>query len=358
MQNWLKSSARQLQANIRKLKLTYYLRQYKNTITTTDLTQVKSLALLRWDGKLGDTIIMGTFLALMAKYRPDINITILAYGFPIQWLKKLNLDIQIIECGKRSKKSAQALAAYQEQFDATIDLNSEFSYKELLALQYLKPKIAIGYDTLTPNAYDIKIPHEKINFQERYIACAQLFISKHINTQEISIPTPTFIPQNLVEQNQTQIALNLFGASKYRQFNYDSAKKFIHAWLKEWPQDSIVLIPVPGFLEFQQKLTAEIQNNRLLLPQAQPCLELTLGILAASSLCVTPDTSVVHMASCLNTPTLAIYSPNKTNYDEWKPLASKSAVIFNPTAPNEYTKVRVDDFKWNEVVDDRNKLLR
>ena len=63
-------------------------------------------------------------------------------------------------------------------------------------------------------------------------------------------------------------------------------------------------------------------------------------IVETSVAVVTPDTSVVHVASAYNTPTFAVYAPNDRDYfreyaqrEAWPPLAEKQAVVAE-TAPN------------------------
>lgn len=358
MKKSIKIYARKFQNKRREKKLARYLRRYKKTSPQIKLSDVKSIALLRWDGKLGDTIIMGVFLSLMAKYRPDIEITILAHGFPISWLKKINTKTKIISCGKRKAKTAKKLKQYQDQFDAVIDLSSEFTYKEFLALSNLNAKINIGYDHYNTSLADVKVPNNIINIKERYVYAAQLFISDKIDASKIELPTPAFEKRTFTNSAQSkQVAINLFGASTHRQFSFDSAKALLLNWLQEWPDETLVLIPVPNFTEFLNKLAQEINNDKIIVPSEEPSLELTLGIISASSLCFTPDTSVVHMASCLNTPTLAIYSENKKNFQEWQPFADKNRVLFNPAPSYDNEKVKVDKFSWAELVENKNALM-
>lgn len=354
----MKAYIRKFQEKTRKIKLFYYLRHYHKTVPNIELADVKSIALLRWDGKLGDTIIMGAFISLMEKYRPDINITVLAHGFSTSWIKKINNRVTVLSCGKRSARTARELQKYEGKFDAVIDLSSEFTYKELLALKSLKAKINIGYDHKTISIADVKVPNNIQNFKDRYIYTAQMFIKQNIDGSKVKLPTPNFESKSFSNKDfSQQIAINLFGATSRRQFTYDSAKKLLSNWLEEWPNEILVLIPVPNFLEFLKKLTQEINNDRLILPDEAPSIEQSLGIISSSSLCFTPDTSVVHMASCLNTPTLAIFSADTKNYQEWKPSAEKAAVIFNPASSRSNEKTKVDDFPWSELVERKNTLL-
>lgn len=282
-------------------------------------------------------------------------------GIPSQWLEKISSRITILPCGKRSAKTARALNQYAGKFDAVLDLSSDFTYKEFLALKNLHAKMNIGYGLEKHTIYDVKIPNKEVNVKARYVYAAKLFLSQEqkalIDATNIQLPMLEYKAIRYAKLNTRQIAINFFGASEYRQFSHESAKLFITNWLQQWPNEVLVLLPVPDFMPFLQRLTTEINSERLILPDESPSLELTLGILSSSSLCVTPDTSVVHMASCLNIPTLAIYSADERNYQEWKPFAERNAVIFNPAPVRKSVKVRVDEFSWSELVEKKNVLL-
>ena len=63
------------------------------------------------------------------------------------------------------------------------------------------------------------------------------------------------------------------------------------------------------------------------------------------------------MASATNTPVLAIYGGNQRNYEEWKPLAKHSQVIFNPQQKNRHDRISVIHFDWNELSLARKKII-
>ena len=50
---------------------------------------------------------------------------------------------------------------------------------------------------------------------------------------------------------------------------------------------------------------------------------------------------MVHIASSLNTPVIAIYDDNPQNFSEWKPLSDLQTVIFTrpPIAPHERVSI-------------------
>jgi hypothetical protein len=83
----LKQLNRALRNKQKKLKLSYYCQRFdKAPQTTVALTDIKSLALLRWDNKLGDAIMSGLLIKMLQQYRPDIQVSVITPSFCASWL--------------------------------------------------------------------------------------------------------------------------------------------------------------------------------------------------------------------------------------------------------------------------------
>ncbi len=351
----LKNIYRILRNRKKKLKLEHYCHLYdKAPISRVPFEDVKSIALLRWDNKLGDAIMSGLLIKTLQDLRSDIEITVITNGVCADWLEQAT-KCNIILCDKRSVKTAHSFRQYNGQFDAVIDLGSSFDFKELVAIHELGASYNIGFNKQGHPIFNVNLPLEGEHFKERYLNAAKLFAEEVEGSP--SIPVVPFSRSAIVEHDRINIAVNLFGSSKYRQFSKSEAKKFIEKWLEDFPTDCIYLIPVPDKITFLQELITECKNERLKLASNVASLEFTLQLLSDADLCVTPDTSVVHMASALNTPILAIYADDPKNYQEWHPLSDKAEVIFNPAPQGKHDRVYVYEFDWNELKKKRNSLL-
>ncbi|EKO3395495.1 glycosyltransferase family 9 protein [Vibrio fluvialis] len=350
----LKQLNRALRNKHKTLKLSYYCQRYdKAPHSKVQLREIKSLALLRWDNKLGDAIMSGLLVKLLQRYRPDIQVTVITPDFCANWFEK-STNCNTIHCGKRSVETAQSLRDFHGQFDAVVELGTSFDFKELLALHALGASYNIGFNKESHPIFNVCLPKEHIHFKDRYLAVAKLFCDA---PESIEIPLIPYSNSTIVDKNTTTIAINLFGSSKYRQFSKTEADKLLNHWLRDFPQDTLYLIPVPGKIEFLKELLAEIDNHRVQLLCETPSLEFSLQLLSQVDLCVTPDTSVVHMASALNTPILAIYADDPRNFQEWHPLSDKAEVVFNPPAKDRNDRVYVHDFEWSELKQKRESLL-
>ncbi|MEH0667520.1 glycosyltransferase family 9 protein [Vibrio scophthalmi] len=356
----LKRGFRYIRNKKKSLTLRYYsLRYDKAPVSNSSLKNVKSVALLRWDDKLGDAIMSGVFIKALCTYRPDISITVITPDFSARWYEKLNL-CEVIRCDKRSKRTAFTFKQYRDRFDAVLDLGTSFSHKELIALSMLNAQHNIGFNKQGHPIFNHCLPPSAQHFKQRYLDAAKLFIDR---IENISIPLIPFDTNATLAPSLASdyVAVNLYGSSKYRQFSETDAVTFLKKWLDSFPTDHIVLIPVPGKSEVLERIVSTIASPNVVLPHNTPSLEFTLQLLSSCTLCFTPDTSVVHMASALNVPTLAVYADDPKNLDEWKPLSAENEVILNPKAKSLNDRVYVHQFEWDEFVSKRlalkNKLV-
>jgi ADP-heptose:LPS heptosyltransferase len=362
---------RPLKALWRKIRNKNKQRKLNNQLNKFDrkpnvkkyFSEVQSICFLRWDNKLGDAVISSALISCLNKYRPDLKITVITGKISASWLSNIG-DVEIIECPKRTLEVALNFAQYKGRFDAVIELGSSFSEKELLALSTLEASYYIGYDKDKYNLFNIAVDIKHQNMMERYKAVASMFISQP--DFEYILPSPDFSSStemfsSIIEPIKSKgniIAMNFFGSGKHRQFSFSQAKSLTDRWLNENKEDYMLLIPVPGQADFLKKLKEKSSYaDRIIYIEEPASIKNTLALLSFSDFCFTPDTSVVHMASAVNKPVLAIYGGNQRNYEEWKPVEESSKVIFNPKAQSSNDRVLISCFEWQELSIARKQLL-
>jgi ADP-heptose:LPS heptosyltransferase len=336
----------------------------KKPNTKIAFKDIQSLCLLRWDNKLGDAVMCSALINSLEKYRPDIKLSIITGDISASWLSEVS-DVNIIKCGKRGMKTAKSFAQYAGMFDVVVDISNGFSEKELLALHSIGASYYIGYEKEAYDIFNIDIERCHIDMFKRYHSVATLFIDKP--DFEYVFPLPDYCESTKLlqpwfeeakQKGKYRVAMNFFGSGKYRRFSLVQAITLVDRWTKENVDDCLLLIPVPNQNDFLAAVKKRCKNpDRVIYIDSACSIKNTLAILKFSDYCFTPDTSVVHMASAINTPVLAIYGGNQRNYQEWKPLANGSQVIFNPLQENRHVRIEVNNFDWNELSAARNKIL-
>lgn len=356
---------RYIRNNNKKLKLNLYSKLWdKKPACQLQFKDVKTVCLLRWDNKLGDAVMCSALIKALKQYRPDIKVSVITGKVSGAWLEAIE-GCKVIYCPRRGMKTAKSFKQYAGMFDAVIDISNGFSEKELLALYSLNASYYIGYEKEDYNIFNIYIDREHVNFFERYQAVAKLFIDPP--NFDYALPVPDYsqamlplqkLIDNKQENNQLLVAMNFFGSGKHRQFSLPQAVDLVNRWINENEKDDLLLIPVPDKVDFLAAVKTRCDKPERIINMDIACsINNTLAMLSLSDFCFTPDTSVVHMASATNTPTLAIYGGNQRNYQEWKPLAEYSQVLFNPEPKSRNDRVSVNHFEWDELMQARQKIV-
>lgn len=348
-----------------KLKV-YCLRFDKRPQTEIEMHAVRKIVLLRWDDKLGDAVMAGALVKALTQHPNNYKVTVITGKRTANWYRSI-ADVEVIETPKkRGKECAKWLGQFQGRFDLMVDLGTSFSFKELLATSNLCAARNLGYNKQKYAIFSDNVSPTHTHFLARYSEAYRL-ITQQKSEQMLPIPTPDFASakqqfehwlSELDGQDIGKVAVNLFGATKYRSFSHQQALTFLRNWRENFPQERIILIPVPDHLETLRALKQAFVDDPLVtLPDYTCSIQHSLAILACSDLCFTPDTSVVHFASAVDCPTLAIFQPNKTNFAEWHPIAPRSTTVFNAGPRLKGQQVYVANFSWEQLVSAHNKVL-
>ncbi|OBU16658.1 hypothetical protein BTN98_17240 [Photobacterium aquimaris] len=362
----IKAGWRLIRNKVKALKLNLYRKIYDKREQEIDFepSKIKSVLLLRWDNKLGDAIMCGSFIKLLRQYRPDIHITVLTGTTTKLWVEKAAPADDYIIYTKAKRK--QIITDNKRKFDLFVDLGTNCSHKDLCLASQFKAKHYLGFNKQHYHLFDVEVAPQYVHFKERYIAAAQQLISQPIDEQ-CSLPIPEFSQQRVELQqfiNQAQqkfshvVGVNLFGSSKYRRFSLEHAKALIFQWRKQFPDDLLVIIPTPGEDKFISRLVTAVKDNMVISPNFPASFEVSLAIIDIADFTFTPDTAVVHMASALNKPVIGIYRYNMQNYEEWKPVGKYSQRLLNRKPFSENDSVHVHEFDWQDLVFARATILK
>ena len=119
------------------------------------------------------------------------------------------------------------------------------------------------------------------------------------------------------------IALNLEGSSQERTFSLSIAENLIAKIQSETDMPIVIVYGPKG--EDKARALVDCYNNVYRL-SLSPSIKRSAAIIKDAYMAITPDTSILHMASAYNTPVVAIYADYKTR---WPAMAdvSESVVV-------------------------------
>ena len=140
------------------------------------------------------------------------------------------------------------------------------------------------------------------------------------------LPIPAATSQEVESELQNlgpYIALNLEGSVAERTFSPEAADRLL-TLIQQITSLPIVIVHSPKMSEETKKRVTEWQNvHRLTL---EPSILRTAAVVRNAFLTISPDTSIVHMASAYQVPILAVYSDFKTRWPPMQTLAETVVV--------------------------------
>ncbi|MDR3243824.1 MAG: glycosyltransferase family 9 protein [Elusimicrobiota bacterium] len=334
----LNGAIRQLKSSIAKLIFDkkrrilkpYYISKIDNN-TALNLSSVNTILFLRDDDKIGDMVVSTlTFREIKQKY-PNIKILLLCAKNNKEIVKYNPYIDEIIEI--KSKFFADFFTYMRlgsRKIDIAVDL-FEFAPKplHLLFLRLINPKFLIGLYKSEYNTYDFSIEEY---FFDKHIVKRHLYLLKMFDIKAADINYDIFLSDK--EQNEAKIyidkadgkykiVINPFAASKHRTFQYEKLKNLIYE-IKKIKDCSIFILCPHG--KFEKIKNIQNDKERIFIFQGKSILS-AAALIKECDMIISPDTSIVHIASAFKKKTIALYL-------DFSNRAEKTDIIWGPNNPN------------------------
>ena len=114
------------------------------------------------------------------------------------------------------------------------------------------------------------------------------------------------------------IILNISSGNWYRRWSVAKNRELIESIAALDPDLAIVLISSPGDAAEAEELGRSLPGRTFTFPATPDILDVA-ALLELAGLVISPDTSIVHIASAMGTPVLGLYSGMATFIPEWMP---------------------------------------
>ncbi|WP_298970875.1 glycosyltransferase family 9 protein [uncultured Fusobacterium sp.] len=328
---------------------------------------IKSILFLRYDGKIGDMIVNSLIFREIKKVYPDIKIGLVARGAAIDIVKdNPNID-KIYEYQKDRKKIKDlALKIKEVKYDLLIDFSEMLRVNQMMLINLCGARINIGLDRKDWKLFDLSIESDKDfkwteHITNRYLA---YLIKLGLKKENINISYDIYLKDekkyeaffNEIKENK-KLILNPYGASKHKSFNIKTLENIIN-YLKD--RDIAVILVYFGDkykeLEFLEK-----KYKYVYMPQKIESILDTAILIKKSDYVITPDTSIVHIASALNKKMITVYPPKGGKYGVdhlvWAPNSDYTRVIFCKDKSGSYDEIDINTFDLKEMKEEILKLI-
>ena len=375
MKNLIKKINRIFQdyMRVKRLKIGKYIwdRKEKAKIVEGDNflkdNSIKSVLFLRYDGKIGDMIVNSLMFREIKKVYPDIRIGVIARGAAIDIIKdNPNVDKIYKYYKDRKKIKDLALKIKEEKYDLLIDFSEMLRVNQMMLINLCRARINTGLDRKDWELFDLSIESGKDfkwteHITKRYLA---YLIKLGLKKENIDISYDIYLEDekkyeaffNEIKESK-KLILNPYGASKHKSFSIETLENII-TYLKD--KDIAIILTYFGDkykeLEFLEK-----KYNYVYIPKKIESILDTAILIKKGDYVISPDTSIVHIASAFNKKMITVYPPKGGKYGVdhlvWAPKSEYNRVIFCKDKTGNYDEIDINTFNFDEMKEEILKML-
>jgi ADP-heptose:LPS heptosyltransferase len=225
-----------------------------------------------------------------------------------------------------------------------------------------KAKLKVGIHKSNAHVYThCVIPRDRKNTHivER---TAQLLLAFGINPDELALDIPYVLSKSLSDESKQLlqkagldiskpvITINIAGALEARILRPESAIEWINT-IKHFADESGIQVMICGEKKHEIALRIITKETGIFLAPFVQSYHAFAGLLSASSMLISPDTSVLHLISSWKIPCLAFFVDDRSNTAVWTPYASPHEYIITYTPS-------VNNIHSNEIISAFERLVK
>lgn len=314
----------------------------------SQIANCKRILVLRQD-RIGDLLVSVPFFKILREKLPHSSIEILLSfrNFSAKVCIAKYVDEVLVLPRNIFKRIFLLFKLKKRNYDLIIDLFDNSSFTSSLLINFLKPKFALGFDKENRNVYThvVPLPNKmQIHIVDRICNLLIPFGVNHIQIEK-KLEYPIVKSNKLPPKTKQRVGIVIAGSTKSKYWGVKKIASLI-AMLNSKFEFEIVLFGTKKYLA-EISLLGELQNT-LIAPFTCNFDEFA-SMVASCDYLVSPDTSVVHLASAFQIPIVVLYTfvdkqfgmpwlPYKTKYRE---LISKENG-YSDIEPNQVLKGLMD----------------
>lgn len=324
----------------------YFWRGYSNKI---DLKSYKNICINHQDGKLGDAILISSFVNELYLYDPKINITVVTNSsLKKYWafnnkIKEVIIIPNRVKSGKLSTlyklyKIIETSLSHRKKFDIAISFEPINTIDIFLNLRILKSKINIGFNKFSYKLFliallDNTLTIDKIHISSRILSVLILF-NIHTKKEKLKPFLPLYNNNYLMDNfnintnNAYSVMINSYAAGSDRSFSNEVILKIIKK-LNIISSEIIIYINLKdNYLErFLLKNIGEISCKYIKYIYPLSDIFDLIYITSKMNLVITPDTGIAHIAAGLDIVNITFFKDFNYNPIVWKPNSEKTKIL-------------------------------
>lgn len=307
-------------------------------------------------GRIGDMILLTPSFNLIKEKYPDSRIDVIAsrhnYIIP-----KLNPNVNVVYVYDKKFLNVIKLVIKLklEYYDYYIDPKDHFSRESYLFSRIVKAKTKIGFNREGYSNFDFQIDNSEAN--------RNIFHSARIMKafKPLGIHIPEVLPKPILFEDPNSIRyvenhfpkfsehprialLNISASKDYRMWGVENWKRFID----EFSRRNIYFI-VSSEPRHKNLANELVGNHSMVFPSRN--INDIISLVRNVDIVITPDTSIVHIASAWDKPTFALFTGDEHNFWWFRPISIYNRSVLAPSGKN------VPDINYDVIRREFNSFL-
>ena len=330
-----------------------------------DIKKAQSVLFLRYD-RIGDMVITTPVFRELKLAYPHISITVLA--------SKDNQDIllnnpyvdHIVTNHKNNllQDLPSLLQLRKQQFDVCIEFDHSVIPHAIIRLKVIKPKKVIsvkkdgrygvdGSELLLYDFYTEKLKGQ--HFRDIWLATLKPFgVKPKSNVYDLFITdTQQKQAQNFIKQYSSKflVGINLEGAVKGKKIKFSELWQICQGLHKANNNIQVIILTTPGNLQSIYEKVTEGSLDYVVTSYKTDTILDAAALISQLDLIITPDTSIVHIASAFNKPIVTIHENNQDSYQLFAPTSDINKTVFSPK------KDTLEGYDVQKVIEYANQFI-
>ena len=331
-----------------------------------DIHKAKNVLFLRYD-RIGDMVITTPVFRELKLAYPHINITVLASTANQDVLTNNPYVDNIVTNHKNNLLSdlSSLLQLRKQKFDVCVEFDHSVIPHAILRLKIISPKKVIsvkkdgryGVKGSELQLYDFYTKKDKkAHFRDIWLATLEPF-----GIQPKSDKYDLFITddqqkqaQNFTKQYSSKflVGINLEGAVKGKKIKFSELWKICQGMRKANNNIQIIILTTPSNIQNISEKVIESSLDYVATSYKTNTILDAAALINQLDLIITPDTSIVHIASAFNKPIVTIHENNHNSFQLFSPTSSLNKTVFSPKNDT------LEGFDIQKVIEYSNKFIK
>lgn len=337
----------------------FVLRKFtKKNKVSFDIKKSKKVLIFRYD-RIGDMILTTPLFKELKKAYPEIEISVLASKANKDVIKYNPYVSKIYTNYKNSILSDlfELIKLRFKNFDVCIELDHSIIPHAIIRHKIIKPKAIISihkyprygvianqlelYDYMTKKnetSHFSNIWLDTLNFFGLNVTSSSYDfflgdIERHKAREFISNISESF-----------KICINVEAFSSEKRLDMFNLIKICEELYRENNEIKIILLSTPKFRASLKKIVHKIDLSFVCISYDTKTIIDAAALIEKIDMVITPDTSIVHIASSFNKPVVSIHENNAKSFRLWAPKSSLNRTVFAKS------NIGLHDYNVSEVV--------